>query len=534
MSVNVQPEIGNADSAQPNQAKASLNEAEVAHLGGWQEQDEAENTHHQTGSASSNPVPLLDQDDLVTPEQIKKEQTWWMRPTPQIVVAGTAVMALLYATFSMFGIWGSPNQNPSSMLVSTDAATIDQQVTDRIKQLTAENENFKRQQIMGEPLMQPSPKPQAQQLPPASVPAKQKVVYVATTPRRAYNPQPVLPSRPLSYSPQPSKPPARAIVKVSPVPKVEPEEDPMKRVMAAANVGSYGGGVVSPITDDSLDGSLTESVSSFTQEPTDEATKSDRSQLSGGTGTVPSPSISPDSVGADEPTSIDVTQLNTSENNSPNGYAVVSSAGSLIVGTRTEGKLETPIAWSGQLQNPSQKFLIRLSKPLKAGDGSIAFKKDSYLVAQVETATDGGIIQMSAVAILSTSKGRTIEQPLPQGAILILGKGGKPLQAKSDRRDRLGNNLGIALLSGAATAASVANQVSSQSIYSSGGTFQSSTKTDDPNYAAGFGQGITQSLATQMQNRSQRTQQRLNSQPIVFTLNQGTSVQIFVNQTVSL
>lgn len=525
MSVNVQPEIEDADSAPARQPKAELNEAEVADLGGWQEQEEVESTHQQTGSRASTSLPLLDQDDLVTPEQIEKEQPWWMRPTPQMVVAGTAVMALLYVTFSMFGIWGSPNQKQSSMLVSTDAATIDQQITDRMKQLTVENENFKRQQIMGEPLTQPSPKPQSQQPPPASVPPKPKIVYVATSPRRVYNPQRVTPV---------SRPPARAIVKVSPAPKVEVELDPMQRVLTAANVGSYGG--ASPTSDGAFNAdSSTQAASSFTQEPTDEATKDDGLQLSGGIGTVPSQPVSPDSVGTDEQTSVDVTQLNTNDPDSPNGYkSVVSSAGSLIVGTRTDGKLETPIAWSGQLQNPSQKFLIRLSKPLKAGDGMVAFKKDSYLVAQVETATDGGIIQMSAVSVLSSANGRTIEQPLPQGAILILGKGGKPLQAKSNRRDRLGSNLGIALLSGAATATGVANQVSSQSVYSSGGTFQSSTKTNDPNYAAGFGQGVTQSLATQMQNRSQRSLERLNNQPTVFALNQGTSVQVFVNQTVTL
>lgn len=526
MSVEVQPEIHESSLAQAQPVEANHAQTELASLGGWQEL-EIEHTQLQPQTGASSPVPLLDRDDLVTPEEIQQEQPWWMRPAPRITVASSAVMGLLYALFSMFGVWGSPNKESASMLVSTDAATIEQDVSTRIKQLEAENENLKRQQVMGEPVRQASAKPQAQQRSGASASPKPKIVYVATTPRRVYNPQPVSASVP-AYNPQATRPIPVAKPRVSPA-KVEPEKDPMERVLAAANVGSYGG--ASTTSDQS-----TGSVSLPTNEATDITTNSSPSQLSGGSGTPPSQSVSPaDSVGTNDPASIDVTQLNTSEDNSPNGYkSVVSPASSLIVGTRTDGKLETPIAWSGQLQNPNQKFLVRLSKPLKAGDGSIAFKKDSYLVAQVETATDGGIIQMSAVAILSTSNGRTIEQPLPEGAILILGKGGRPLQASSDRRDRLGNNLGIALLSGAATAASVANQVSSQSIYSSGGTFQSSTKTDDPNYAAGFGQGVTQSLATQIQNRSQQRQRILNSQPIVFALNQGTSVQIFVNQTVSL
>ena len=508
--------------------KTLTSETEAAHLGGWVEHPDAAQNQGKAESQSNSTLPLLDPDDLVTPDVIEQQQPWWMRVTPQIAVASTGVMGVLYVTFSLFGLWVTSASKPSQKLVTNDASGIEQQVSERIKQLTAENENLKKSQIMGDGQPQPSPKPQAQKPSLAtSVAPKPKIVYITKAPHPSYNPQPV------AYKPSPTVARARVIATAPKAPKLEPLLEPMERVMAAANVGSYGENASSG--DDSFSSSgKTPAAANVTRPSTDEITNLYASQWSVGNNTSPSQSVTLASTEPDKGSDIELTPINTSLDNSTNTGKDKSFVSSLVVGTRSEGKLETPIAWSGQLQNPMQKFLVRLSKPLKASDGTVAFAKNSYLVAQVETATDGGIVQMSAVAVLSTVNGRTIEQPLPSGAILILGKGGKPLQASSIGSFRVGSNLGQALLSGAATAASVANGVASQSIYSQGGTFTSSTKTNDPNYVAGFGQGITTSLASQMQQRSQQIQQRLNSAPSVFAINQGTSVQIFVNSTVSL
>ncbi len=526
---SVQPEIPDATTTALH-PKTLTTETEAAHLGGWDEQADAAQNQGKPGSQSNSALPLLDPDDLVTPDAVEQQQPWWMRITPQVAVASTAVMGVLYVTFSLFGLWGTTASKPASNLATNDASGIEQQVSERIKQLTAENENLKKSQIMGEGQPQPSPKPQAQKLSLArSVAPKPKIVYITKAPHTRYNSQPV------AYKPSPTV--ATRVIATAPTPKLEPLLEPMERVMAAANVGSYGENAL-PLGDDSLSSSGdTPAAANVTHPPTDETTDSNASQWSVDNSTSPSQSVTVASTEPDKGSDIELTPINTSVDSSANTQkdkGFVSSSTSLIVGTRSEGKLETPIAWSGQLQNPMQKFLVRLSKPLKASDGRVAFPKNSYLVAQVETATDGGIIQMSAVAVLTTVNGRTIEQRLPKGAILILGKGGKPLQASSIGSFSVGSNLGMALLSGAATAASIANGVASQSIYSQGGTFTSSTKTDDPNYVAGFGQGITTSLASQMQQRSQQMQSRLNSAPSVFAINQGTSVQIFVNSTVPL
>lgn len=588
-----------------------LEEAEIASIGGWQEVELGNSHPIRHHAADANLVPLLDEDDRVTPEQLQQEHPWWMQPLPRMIVTGSAVTGLLYAMFSMFGLWGSSTEKPSSNLVATDATAIDAEVTARINQLQTENENLKRQQFMVEPLSPPTPKPQqasasqsqVQKSQPkvaktVTIPPKQRIVYV-TAPRRATKTRTTTNSNRLT-----SQPPVRPVPRVPPPKKeVSLEIDPTERLRRAANVGSYSSRA-SNAADEELD-IASNQLQATKQAQSETINISTDEGLSGGTGDVPSqatnqlssrsnyaaneqvmppsefnnspnttytsnatqPSqITPQNIGSNnspnayqantelanpsisQPYTTSNNSSNTYQNNnqlapsstssndSSNSYQTVSyteATRNLIIGTRAEGKLETPIAWSGQLQNPNQSFLIRLSEPLTAADGSVAVKKGDYLVARVEAATNAGMVQMSAIAVLSTVNGRTTEQPLPAGAILILGKGGRPLMAKSNRRSGVGNNLGIALLSGASAAAGVANQVSSQSVFGSGGSFSSTTSSDDPNYVAGFGQGVTQSLARQMQNRSQQTQQRLDSMPAVFSLNQGTAVQVFVNQSVS-
>lgn len=207
----------------------------------------------------------------------------------------------------------------------------------------------------------------------------------------------------------------------------------------------------------------------------------------------------------------------------------------LIVGTRAEGKLETGVAWSGELTNAMRSLLIQLSKPLLAADGRKVIPKGAYLVARVDNATDSGLLEMSVVSVLVKQNGRTIEKPLSEEAIRtkaiqILGKGGNYLQAKTTRRNNTRNDVGMALLSGASKIAGLSNQANFQSTYSDG-NFTSITNSRDPNYLAGFGQGAAAEILRQQRERAQQVQQSTASQPNVFVLGRGTTVQVYVNQT---
>ncbi len=101
----------------------------------------------------------------------------------------------------------------------------------------------------------------------------------------------------------------------------------------------------------------------------------------------------------------------------------------VLVGTRAEGKLETPIVWNNT-ENQALNYLIRLTKPLKTSTGSEILPKDSYVVVQMTGASQSEYIQLQAVAALVNNHGETEEYSIPEGTVLILAKNGKLLKAE--------------------------------------------------------------------------------------------------------
>lgn len=531
------------DSEKEAQSILEIPDAELALLGGWQQQED--NVAGQPDKPkTSEPLPLLDEDDTVTPEEIKQERPWWMMGTWRMLVAGGATLGVLHVMFSLLGLWGSPKQATPS-IVATEAGAIDREVTARMEQLQEENENLKKEQVMGEPLPQPSSQSQSPQT--VKVPAQpQKDNYTSAPPRRVVVTQSNVPPRPIAYSPPPPRriaytPPSPRIVPrpvVAPparIPPPAPEKklDPTAQWLAAANIGSYGStsaATNSQTTSSQSDGDDNYQTASYQNDDSGW-------EVSGGTGAAPQEVESdPDNVENNRNARVvdnSTINLDSQRNTDEQTASYSDSANSLVVGTKANGKLATPIAWSGTLDNPSQNFLIQLNEPLKAADNSVAVPKGAYLVAQVMTATEAGLLQMSISSMLVNSNGRTIEKPVPQGALLVLGRGGRPLKASAERPDTTGNDLGTVVLRGLATTAGLVNRPSSQSVYSSDG-YSSTVTNGDRNYLAGFGEGAAQALLEQAQNRNQRALRSRESEPTIFMLNQGASVQIFVNQSVSL
>jgi hypothetical protein len=356
------------------------------------------------------------------------------------------------------------------------------------------------------------PKPVSPQ--PVSPPVTVQAPPVASTPRQVYS------RRPNYYPPQTSRPIASVPASIpsrpvsSKLSQKEKDIDPMAKWLAAANIGNYGSSSpkASPSTEDVDDGTT--------------STKTDNSgwEASGGIGTPPQ-QVS-NAINYQSNASVSQVKQVGNERNTNNQV-------SLIFGTRSAAKLDTPIAWSGNLNNPTQNFLIQLNEPLKAANNTVAIPKGTYLRAKVSAASETGLLQMSVVSILMNSNGQTIERSIPEGALLIFGKGGRPLKASAQRSDTTSNELGMVVLSGISSATSLINQPTSQSIFSDGNGYQSTITNSNRNYLAGFGQGASQALVQQMQRRNQQALQSRQSEPNVFVLNQGTSVQVYVNQSVS-
>lgn len=485
-------------------------------------------------------------EDAVAQEEIyittKNRQPLWASPWAKLIFVGSAVLLIILLAGSLLNgfvnlktqVATQPPPQTNKTPTSEEEANGELQTKVALTTQSQELSNLNQQAAK----TKPNTKTKV-----AKSPVSSSSIPV-TTPVPASVPIPDAPQPKIERSRQNSW---RQVAKSTPSPQEAKEQsvDPTQRWLAAANVGSYG--AISP---QNSNGISTDSEERYNQADGSvsaayAATNDPNSFPSSGSGQSPTNEVmtasrnlpdaepvvlgrrSPSSTaGANEPYSLGKAPFASNSVNISN-----SGVQNLAIGTRSKGKLETPVAWSGSLDTSAkQNFLIQLTQPLKASSGAVVVPKGAYLVARVKQATDSGLVQMLAVSVLEQHSEQTIEKPLPEGAVLILGKGGKPLQAKISRPDGGGSNVGQILLSGAASIASLSNQPSYQSVFSGNG-FTTTTSSPYPNYLAGLGQGVAQEILQQSQRRQQQSQ-LLETEPI-FILEQGTNVQIFVNQSVS-
>ncbi|MFW9263690.1 hypothetical protein [Nostoc sp. CALU 546] len=205
----------------------------------------------------------------------------------------------------------------------------------------------------------------------------------------------------------------------------------------------------------------------------------------------------------------------------------------VLVGSTAEGRLETPIAW-GTGDAGSQNYLVKVSKPLKASDGSDVVPVGAYLVVQLAESNGSGFAKLRGVSVLVNSNGDTQEKQLPENAVLIMGKDGGFLKAESRRGSNLGNNFISAIVAGVAKAAQVQNRPVTQVSTNSNGFSTSSTTNEQKDLSAAFGEGAFNSVLDNIKSSNVARSQQLSGREEVFVIDVGKPVQIFVNQTISL
>ncbi|MBD2438850.1 TrbI/VirB10 family protein [Nostoc sp. FACHB-110] len=273
-------------------------------------------------------------------------------------------------------------------------------------------------------------------------------------------------------------------------------KDPMQEWLAAGNVGIY---------------------SSNNDETNYDPPDIKNAQVEGGTGVKP--------VNASYPN-----QNQNTSSSIPANYG----GKQVLVGTRAAGVIETPLAWVGSSNQAQQNSLIKLTQPLKGFDGGEVLPKGSYVVATIST-TNSEVVQMKATSALINSSGRTLEKQLPANSILILGKDGNLLKAKSRQGgNNLGSSLMASLLSGLSKAAEIQNRANTQSTISSLGTTTTTIDNPDKNLVAGFAQGSLNEVLERMKNANEQQLRGLEQQQQVFVIEAGKQVQIFVNQSISI
>lgn len=574
MPVNLHPEV-----------HPEVQDSELASYGGWDEQEvNVQKAEQPAQSRASEPMPLLDDDDRVTPKQVQQDRPWWMRPTPRMIVAGGTVMALLYVLFSIFGLWGSPRQGSPTTVTTVDPAAIDQEVESRLNELQTENENLKREQLMGEPLQQGSPQSQPTKPVPVqgvrsvSTPPPPRVVstsaprpsYATQSARPSYTTQSVAAQSPtprLVTRPITSNAPRPVSTKPSATAKVQPEVDPMERWLAAANMGHY----VAP-KGDAAYGSEAQPVaynqanqanqaSGYPTAASDSSTPDQASSYSptGSGSSIPdqastrypsttsdSPSY-PSSPSSDIPTyeplepqrnasSQQAQTLASAQMQSQSEYpaqSIPTDPNQLLdIGSSANAVLESGIAWTPDGPEQNLRHLLRLEEGFVNRLGAEVLPKDTYLIAQVTERSDSGLFFMEVTHILRGPNREKV--PVPTGALQVLGEDGSPLKAELKKKGGSGfwNDAAAIAAPGIERAMGAVADSADSLILEDGDRSLIQTSGDRSNPLASGISGVANGV-------SQVFGSRLNSVPSntsvpYFKFDPGETVRVSVNEDVQL
>ncbi|MCC5633536.1 hypothetical protein LC613_39445 [Nostoc sphaeroides CHAB 2801] len=431
------------------------------------------------------------------PEEITTTRTIPQNPLLKMAVIGGIILVFIMIVGGLInGSMNALNFSPTKIEPpKINLETIEEPVKDETGQnktalaLTSQNVEFKKirdQKTEATPTPSPTftPVPVAPPPPTRTIPQRTQPVTVTRNPSPPRINTPTRRSLPVSQ-PQPQPQPiARVSKSVSPSVKTQ-QLDPMQQWLAVANAGSFSSSVNSD--DEQLN----------------------PSGIKGGIGS---------STEIKNQTTAQTTDYNTKR---------------ILVGSTTEGRLLTPIFW-GTSDDIGQNYLIKISLPLKASDGSEVLPTGSYLVAQLTNSNGSGFAQLRGVSVLINSDGNTQEKKLPENAVLILSKNGSFLKAESRKGSNLGSDLMSAIIAGVAKAAEIQNRSRSQTNINSNGFSSSTTTNDDKNITAAFGEGAFSNIQEGIKASNQSRSGQLNSQEKVFVIDAGQTVQIFVNQTISL
>lgn len=433
-------------------------------------------------------------EQIPEPEEMVTTREAWRQPWIKILLVSSLVLVITIFLYGMVneGIQAvnesdeptkpnlnSQTDNKEKYDVKDETGELKTKVALTTQKRELKTLNIEKPKVEATPTPQPTPQPTLKATPP-----KPKVVYVTRSRRPT----------PQSYKPPAPPPPPRVISKPSIIPTPE-NKDPMEEWLAVSNMGVYGSsGDIAQIQETQVEG------------------------IEGGSGEI-------------------VSDNGISEQN--NNLGTDYTRKRVLVGSYTDGQLKTPIMWGGNIPpQENQSYLIQLSKPLKGFDNSEVLPKGSYIVAKVINSNSSGFIQMEATSYLinnnEINNEMTQEKQIPGDSILILGKHGKPLKAKSHKGRDIGNIVLASVLGGVKKVAEIENQGDSVTSINSTGFSSSVTSNGNKNLAAGFAEGSLKEILGRVARSQEESLQRVKSEPEVFVIKSGSDVKLFINKSISL
>ncbi|WP_121969219.1 TrbI/VirB10 family protein [Leptolyngbya sp. BC1307] len=206
----------------------------------------------------------------------------------------------------------------------------------------------------------------------------------------------------------------------------------------------------------------------------------------------------------------------------------------LIVGGHASGELATPVVLDSE--GVGDRFLVVLADPLMDNSASVAIPAGSLLTVKVDRTSEDGLVQMSATQAVWEENGFQRELVLPSRTLLIRGNGGNPLMAESYGDvggDIAAMDMGQFAL-GAIRRVGELYTRSDSRIQTGDGTTVITESNPAPNILAGVLEGGTDAILDSIAERNQRAIEKLEQRPRIPYIPAGTSVQVFVNQSMQM
>ena len=355
-----------------------------------------------------------------------------------------------------------------------------------------------------------------------STPPPQPVKAVSTPPRPqpqtvAVRPRPT--PKPVSRTYRPSTP---KVTQPSPsVPKTV--VDPLEQWQTLAQLGSYGGH--SSITETEI----TEQPQSYDQValvkestvPTNTTAIIPRTQTVRGTNRVPQ-------RGTRMVAQTQSPQL-TEEERFLSGNTTIKQ---ISIGQQAIAVLESSLMWESERNQDEfvERFMVTLSTPLTNHQGVVMLPIGTPMLVAVRSVHDSG--KVTAVVESVVKDGHEI--PLPDGAMFLRDSGGNPLMANlvpSGQRERMRANATTFVLGALSRTGELLNQ-GNTSTFISGGNFAQTQEFNSPNYIGGLLEGGFTPLAERLNQQHENRLSNLDNRTPLWMVEKGTTVEIFVNQTI--
>jgi hypothetical protein len=184
----------------------------------------------------------------------------------------------------------------------------------------------------------------------------------------------------------------------------------------------------------------------------------------------------------------------------------------------------------------NEVFVVQLKEPLKSVDGAIALPAGTELLAQVNSISERGLLQLDVTKIVLQDNGQLREKSLPDDAISVRATQGKPLVANkfpNNSSSIAGMDTGLFVLGGVSKAAELLNRIDSQVTTNAGSTIVTNSN-NQRNLAAGIVEGGLKSIVPQISQRNQQAINQMMQQTNVWLIPAGQEVEIYINRTMQL